>query len=619
MQRLKASKRTPKSSSFRGFSCLPFFSALLKDIGGKSRDLQTLNQRFGREGFAFFTKTFPIMSKAIDRGLADRKFKLPTNFKRSRRGSEIPALCGSLFLTIFDHDGVLLDAPSVRSVRLLRQFFGAAYKANYKRKALLDELVLKNFVSTEHEIGQVNAILKNSFFKGDDPVLNQASTLIKELMKGFDCDDESFVPKHGPGSTSNCPYDARNDYLLNPDNLSSRAFKDFFYLNAEDEKTERRTSIESPRSDFGSCNPLYAKVILVPKDSRGPRLISCEPFESMFIQQAIMSFMTSRAERHTLTSGHVNFSDQSVNQSLAHKASTTKYWSTLDLKDASDRIAYWLMVNLFYSSDVFSILDLTRSTYTTLPCGTLHKLEKFAPMGSACCFPVLALSIWALTVSSLVLRGYPLKMAREMIYVYGDDIIVPSKHAHFISDVLTRYGLKVNLDKSFINSSFAESCGTDSFMGETVTPVRVRNVEKDDSAVVSILNTARQLDANGYSNSAEYLYDIVECRTGKLPFSTDRAPYLGRFCTDLAPERNIFLEGLKWKPVNDRQRYPHGRLLRACGVHTRKYVSDVSPYSHMMRTLPILGADLIVATYGEFVVPRSVVIRRGLYDHYDMD
>jgi hypothetical protein len=67
-----------------------------------------------------------------------------------------------------------------------------------------------------------------------------------------------------------------------------------------------------------------ARVCLVPKDSRGPRIISCEPAELMFIQQGIMRKLYSHLETHHLTAGQINFTDQSINRNLALLASNAK-------------------------------------------------------------------------------------------------------------------------------------------------------------------------------------------------------------------------------------------------------------------------------------------------------
>jgi hypothetical protein len=92
-------------------------------------------------------------------------------------------------------------------------------------------------------------------------------------------------------------------------------------------------------------------------------------------------------------------------------------------------------------------------------------------MGSALCFPVLALTTWAILAA-----GAPDANARKSIYVYGDDVIVPTAQAANAIKQLEAFGLKVNRDKSCISGFFRESCGMDAYKGVSVTPVRFRTV-----------------------------------------------------------------------------------------------------------------------------------------------
>jgi hypothetical protein len=61
---------------------------------------------------------------------------------------------------------------------------------------------------------------------------------------------------------------------------------------------------------------------------------------------------------------------------------------------------------------------------------------------------------------------------------YGDDIIVPQHAAHFCSDLLTRLGFVVNLDKSFIRGFYRESCGKHYINGFDVTVSQKHQVER---------------------------------------------------------------------------------------------------------------------------------------------
>jgi len=225
-------------------------------------------------------------------------------------------------------------------------------------------------------------------------------------------------------------------------------------------------------SGFGQIGTesLPARVILVPKDSRGPRLISCEPVDYQWVQQGLGRAIVRAVEEHELTKFNVHFTDQGPNQRGALLGSSSGRYATLDLKEASDRVSLAL-VRLLFPSKLVSYLEACRSSSTELPDGSILNLQKFAPMGSCLCFPILALTVWAILAA-----GAPDQDTCDGILVYGDDVIVPTAYAGNAIEHLESFGLLVNRDKSCTSGLFRESCGTDAFQGVNVTPVRIRTV-----------------------------------------------------------------------------------------------------------------------------------------------
>jgi hypothetical protein len=213
-----------------------------------------------------------------------------------------------------------------------------------------------------------------------------------------------------------------------------------------------------------------AKVLLVPKDCRGPRLISCEPRETMWIQQGLMRKLVTCLESHKATSGFVNFTDQTINARLAKLGSENRKLATLDLKDASDRVTVEL-VSLIFPTNWVDALLACRSGSTVMPDGTVVPLVKHAPMGSATCFPVMALCIWAIAKAVIPVH--------RKVYVYGDDVIVDTDVAEIVTSALERVGLAVNSNKSFVWGPFRESCGCEAVDGVDITPVRLRMIPDD--------------------------------------------------------------------------------------------------------------------------------------------
>jgi hypothetical protein len=121
-----------------------------------------------------------------------------------------------------------------------------------------------------------------------------------------------------------------------------------------------------------------------------------------------------------------------------------------------------------------------RTTKVVMPSGIRLRLNKFASMGSALCFPVEALVFYCIIQTQLHreagIRPTPLTIQSfsQRINVYGDDLIVPSDAMDGIVSLLTTFGLKVSRTKSFGKSRFRESCGSEWYAGRDVRPLYLR-------------------------------------------------------------------------------------------------------------------------------------------------
>jgi hypothetical protein len=199
------------------------------------------------------------------------------------------------------------------------------------------------------------------------------------------------------------------------------------------------------------------------------------------------------------------------------------------MKEASDRVSLAHVEALFAEAPKFlELLLAARSPCVQLPDGNVIPLRKFASMGSATCFPVEALVFFTGIIASRCRRlgRFPVaQLVRELgqaVYVYGDDLLVPSDEASAICDDLEAFGLKVNRRKSFWTGKFRESCGVDCYDGSEVTPVYLRRDlpadRLDTSGILSSVSTARQLSKAGYHGTAAVLRSAVERHLGRLPY-----------------------------------------------------------------------------------------------------
>jgi hypothetical protein len=443
------------------------------------RTIQKIEKRCAAEGLGFLTKTLPALGKAVDKTLAGIGYLDAAELRLATLpDSKLPKLFGELFKMVYSSDGQVLQSPCVTCIKAIRQLCFVFYKLKLEYAPELEQKVLSQFVKTEDEISvyhQMFSSLADTIdehgmnavqpLMGDEAyaIVRRARDLLARVFLSFDTD--SIVPRHGPGvvSTKERLWNKFRFTRLNPRIQQSYPF-DAFYRASVGHLCDTLSEVNSL-----TIEDAPAKVLLVPKDSRGPRLISCEPLEFQWIQQGLGRAIVDWVERHPLTRDHVHFTDQQPNQFGALLGSSTGKYATLDLKEASDRVTVGL-VRLLFPQNVANVLLDCRSSATVLPDGQKLTLKKFAPMGSALCFPTLALTIWAILTGSATDAE-----TRDSLLVYGDDVIVPTAKAVNAIRTLESFGLQVNRDKSCYQGSFRESCGVDAYKGYNITPVRIKD------------------------------------------------------------------------------------------------------------------------------------------------
>jgi len=297
-----------------------------------------------------------------------------------------------------------------------------------------------------------------------------------------------------------------------------------------------------------------------------------------------MSFM----ECNWATGGFVNFTDQSVNQWLALQGSSTGDYVTLDMKEASDRVSCSLVESVFGGTNLYRALMACRSAATKLPDGTVVGLKKFAPMGSATCFPVEAYIFYVLALAVLSAHdNVPMANAVGRVYVYGDDIICKREDYALLMEYFPKVGLRFNEGKCCIRGFFRESCGTDAFKGVDVTPLKVRTVwssSKSVRALLSYVEYSNLFYKRGYYLTAEFLRTRIKAKYGPIPFKHRECDaYVGFYREDSLS--NLIARN---KAMGFRYRYNYRlwRLeIKAQAPYTkRKRSKCTSEWSEMLRS-----------------------------------
>jgi len=456
------------------------------------------DQRLKAEGLPFLTVTLPSLGKAMYAAFQSGRLAPVEGVKRVK-GCPYPCLLRKAWETLFDKEGTLRwyhDNPEGihNPVDGLYTERNDAYS---NAAACIAQLTLMFYkletaYSDQQLLGVVNSWLNNeialqhfSLEKAEEeqpqltPVLNMARRLVCRLLHRSDPMD--IKPAHGSGASA-CNTNPWDRY--GPPRYVSRLdavydYGTYFYSGAN-ALVDNVDKLCAPGEEVELCS----KMCFVPKDSRGPRAISTEPREFMFPQQGLMAKLYAEYEAYPVVKSMLSCIDQSRNRDEACLGSLDGSRATLDMKDASDCLSLQLVERLFPSNWV-RCLKACRSEWTQLPTGHKVRLEKFAPMGSACCFPIEAVVFWAISLAIILQsdddpEGY-LKalfdksnadVQGHKACVFGDDIIVPTQYAERVMWALEAVGLKVNRAKCFTRGPFRESCGGDYFLGRNIAAVK---------------------------------------------------------------------------------------------------------------------------------------------------
>jgi len=542
--------------------------------------LDKVNKRTHSEGIGFLTKTLPRLGKAFDKAIAGGT---PLNAEAigfsSCDNCKLPRFLGEFISRVLQPNGEILQNPCAVSVAVIRQITYLFYKYELPYSDEQEQQVASKFEKTETDLETTCEALKElesrtrnyhharrGSFKAASQVevVRNAQKLLWELFRHFDPLD--ITPRHGPGAVATKQQRSSKFLWTNiSDKITSVYPLDEYYYASLGHVCDSYKSFDSI-----GVSELPARVVLVPKDSRGPRLISCEPVDYQWIQQGLGRAIVKLVESHPITKWNVNFTDQVPNRIGALWGSESGKYSTLDLNEASDRVSLDL-VRLMFPSHVYTFLEACRTSSTTLPCGRILKLKKFAPMGSSLCFPILALVTWAILTAAASDQD-----TKDRILVYGDDVIVPTAFAANAIEQLESFGLKVNRDKSCTGGLFRESCGMDAFQGINVTPVRLRTVwssEPSPDVYLSWLAYANFFYDKRYFKTYDYIVGELGRLYGPIPDESMALP-----CPSLreAP--------LGAKPVRKRWNKALQKVEFHCLEHkSSKVVETISGWSMLLR------------------------------------
>jgi hypothetical protein len=591
------------------------------------RDSKTVAQRFEHEGLSFLGITLADFGKAVQKWL-DQGFVVPSDTPsfRRKRHTGLPAFLSGFLGRVFDStSGVLLEHPDIEAIYAVRQltlsFSKIALPESTRKGGSLhvtverERLAIEEYLQCEKDVRESDALLDPQFLADFE---RMANLLFSDLMDLVDSDVYwgRLTPKHGPGAvadklSSNAKWNLRT-WTTRLERASMPA-SEFLYLNPREYLRGRCNELTILEPDA----ELPVKVVTVPKTLKAPRIIAEEPSWMQYSQQALSLSIRAAIQQDSFLSRIIGIEDQVPNQELARLGSLSGDLATLDLSEASDRVSNQHVMALFAGQpSLLAAIQACRSTKADVPGHGVIRLAKFASMGSALTFP-----IEGMVFTTMIFLGIeselstPFSSRKELypyadvVRVFGDDLIVPREHVLSVIDVLSTFGCKVNVDKSFWTGRFRESCGTEWYDGHDVGIVKVRRIlpssRQDVDGVIAAVSLRNLAYRAGLWQTAAWLDNLLIGILRYFPNVGPDSPLLGRESflgyqfEGLDPSHHSpFAKGYKSvsKPPRDHLEGP-GALLKCLS-------SKPWQFPHLERTSRS-GQDLSVASVDDEHLERS--------------
>lgn len=475
------------------YNNLPSYS-----LADYSKDCSTVTRRVQSEGIQFATVMLPLLIQGMLNRLEFRESSYP-GFK-ILPGADYPCFCKGIFAAII---GASNEAERATALKHL-------YQVSVAFKKLKGPYSTVQLVKQFDEFLEVDASLKSlNFDEGEaGAIMAIATRLCTRDFKSFSLDSRNTRPRPGPGAT-NTPRPKTMRY--EPRVLYTRInrildYQEWFYLTPW-------YAVDKARSFLKLHNEAQyepsARFLFVPKTFGKARGICAEENETQVLQQGVSRNIRSMISRSYLKK-HLQLTDQTHNAKAALEGSLTGNRCTIDMSEASDRISRDLVSTMFANTPLSEVLYAlsTRWIIPPVECKDRNPIftEKYAPMGSGLCFPVMSLVHFYLVKAIMMHKKHHIDSC-DGILVFGDDIIVPKDAYADVTSLLPCFGMKLNLSKSYSESLFRESCGIHAYNGVDITPVYIRYIPKTEKLqnCNSLLATEHLLDAKSFHEGSKVL------------------------------------------------------------------------------------------------------------------
>lgn len=429
-------------------------------------DFRFLLKRLSSEGENFVLDDLPRLGKYLERVLITGcqfdlcEFNLSIKHPWvSKAKTRLPKFCNQLFSTLFTDDGDHRFHIDINNKHLERDnaYWAVAYLRQLTSMWSKVEIALESNSGKEKAEKALSSWISRSQVRWDfnsslidSDIFREARRLIRYVLS-YKCPEldellkfcEEPWGRHGPGAVSGGETKGDKWAFKKWPGLPSPLFKWNNVLSCESEDVEKMED---------------ARVCLVPKDFRGPRIICIEPKENQFAQQGLMDILYRLTNACALSRRSIDFLSVEASRSLCYDYN----YATIDLKDASDLISLDL-ARLLLPRWFFKLVTRFRTRYVKVN-DLAVKTRCLATMGNATCFPLETLVFWALSLGTIikVRDSFHPKIRKHLnldVRVFGDDIVVPLWACDAVVETLVSSGLVINTDKTCAFSLVRESCG----------------------------------------------------------------------------------------------------------------------------------------------------------------
>lgn len=305
------------------------------------------------------------------------------------------------------------------------------------------------------------------------PDLQMFQDVMAEWLDDYSPAELPFCPKHGPGAVAN--FDGRKSAIdktlyFQVDDVLETFIRDSLWEDVNDVLLEPHD--EGTDHSWRTC-----ALVCVPKSPLKNRTISKEPVSLQWCQQGLQFGLDEYFHSHPEL--RIDLHHQEYSRNLCMRGSETGEFDTLDLSKASDSVTLELVRGMFRYTDLLNALIAVRSerclVSDDIGINQVISLNKYAPMGSALCFPVECL-VFACVCEAAVRMVSGHKSRTNDFRVYGDDIVIRHIYTSKCREMLELLHFTVNVKKSYAGQGgfrFREACGIECLNGFDVTPLRI--------------------------------------------------------------------------------------------------------------------------------------------------